>query len=123
MAYVPKLRYNLITLGALDDAGKHFLVEEGNVVMSDSVLLFKKLFGVYVGKARRIEYQSDDFTKLGTDGDTLKRHWARTAITRPGNNAPTSVDINLLHACYNHSNARLFAATASQLGVSLTGTL
>lgn len=102
--YVPGLRYNLVSLGAFDDAGKLVTIGGGRIIICYVDLIFRKRFGTYVGRANRIRYQEDDTTQIISCSYSHPRPQASAALMRPGDGTYQTVRINMTHSCYNHSD-------------------
>lgn len=61
VAYVTKLRCDIIYFGALDNACNHFTAGEGLMIMCDMDLKFKKQFRAYVGRDNRVKSRENYF--------------------------------------------------------------
>lgn len=95
LAHLPKLRYSLISLCVINDAGTHVIVDGGRIIMCDPDLMFKNQSGTYGER----------------DSRPKPRHRASVALFRQGDRMYETVDIDPMHSCYNHSNACLLITT------------
>lgn len=80
VSYAPKLRYNLISLGPLDDTGKRFTAGGGRITMCGTDLKLKKRFGTLVGTVDRVKSRENDFTTPTSCSDSHSRHQASAKV-------------------------------------------
>ena len=97
IACVPDSGRDLISIGALEQAGESFTIGQGTLNMNNSNLEVRRKNNTYPSIAQRISPEtSDNHSNL-----------VNAATVRPGNNYPRIIDINHFHQAYNHSNERI----------------